>query len=384
MEKILFITKVCFLDAALEYINQVKQNYILDVLIEIDPHSKNQNILNLEDLPHTGTFFLPNQLMNNFDYAAFIPYMQGCNSFQFFVHQNPKSLHWSSFKKSFQLFTFIKKLQPDFIHFDDVSIRLIPLTFLLKKKNKLIINVHDPVQHSGERNKKFLLARALFYKKAVKFITFSEFSQKLFFNIYGNKVPCIQVKLKPYKIYTYYLKDKNYKKQYITFIGRLSNYKGIDLFIESIKSLSQKYPSQKFIIAGQATNSFNLDSFSELAKNPNIKFFLTHLSTEAVAKIISESLTIVCPYKDATQSGVVMTSLALETPIIASNVGGLPEYIENGKTGILTDFKVDSLTKACEKMITNTHLEKIMVSEIRKSNNSNHKIDKNSLAAIYC
>lgn len=44
---------------------------------------------------------------------------------------------------------------------------------------------------------------------------------------------------------------------------------------------------------------------------------------------------VVCPYKDATQSGVVMTAFSMQKPVVASNVGGLSESIVEGQNGLL-------------------------------------------------
>jgi glycosyltransferase involved in cell wall biosynthesis len=44
---------------------------------------------------------------------------------------------------------------------------------------------------------------------------------------------------------------------------------------------------------------------------------------------------IVCPYRDATQSGVVLTAYAFGVPVVVSAVGGLIEYVEHGRTGLV-------------------------------------------------
>ena len=43
------------------------------------------------------------------------------------------------------------------------------------------------------------------------------------------------------------------------------------------------------------------------------------------------------PYRDATQSGIVQVANNFLKPVIATNVGALPEVIENDKTGILIE-----------------------------------------------
>jgi glycosyltransferase involved in cell wall biosynthesis len=75
------------------------------------------------------------------------------------------------------------------------------------------------------------------------------------------------------------------------------------------------------------------------------------LSNFEVCEIIQKSKIIVCPYRDATQSGVVMTSLALHTPVIVSNQGGLPEYIQHNITGMIANTDSESFATAIETFI---------------------------------
>ena len=349
---VLFITRICYLDAALEYIDEVKKYVDLKVIIEIDPFSKNKNISNIHTLPNKITFIEAEELLNPKDYKKFEPYINGCKSFEFLVNQQKKSISIVSIKKSYLLYKKTKQLIPNFIHFDDVSIRLIPFTFFLfLSKIKLIINVHDPIQHSGEKNIKNIFAKKLFYKKAYKFITFSKYSQSIFIENNNNKKNCINLKLKPYKFYKNYIKKEAIEATYISFIGRISAYKGIDIFLDAIAILNTKYPAAKYIIAGSPYNNSIGDKLKNKYKFNNVKFVLNHLSNFEVCEIIQKSILIVCPYRDATQSGVVMTSLALHTPVIVSNQGGLPEYVQHNITGMIANTDAESFATAIETFI---------------------------------
>jgi glycosyltransferase involved in cell wall biosynthesis len=259
-------------------------------------------------------------------------------------------------------------LKPSYIHFDDVSIRLITLLPLLSKsKFKMILNVHDPVPHSGEKNFKNIGARMLFYKRADKFITFSKYSEKLFketFKCYAQL--CTSIKLKPYKFYSQFDKNINENKNYISFLGRFSLYKGIDIFIKVIDQLQKVCPDQNFLIAGNPTNGFNYDLKSDPKLPKNTTVIQRHLSAKEMCNLIQDSVLIICPYRDATQSGVIMTAYALNTPVIVTDVGGLPEYVIEGKTGYIS---------ICDPIsIVNTTLD--IISEERKGLNTKLEISE--------
>jgi glycosyltransferase involved in cell wall biosynthesis len=50
-----------------------------------------------------------------------------------------------------------------------------------------------------------------------------------------------------------------------------------------------------------------------------------YLSNSDAAALFRSASVVVCPYRDATQSGVVLSAFAFGVPVIASAVGGLPE-----------------------------------------------------------
>jgi glycosyltransferase involved in cell wall biosynthesis len=381
---VLFITRICFLDAALEYINEVKKYVDLSVIIEIDPYSKNKNICNINKLPNKTTFIDAVKLLNPTDYENFKPYIKGCNSFEFLVHQKNKSISTLNIKKSYLLYKKTKKESPSFIHFDDVSIRLLPFTFLFYLlKTKLIINVHDPIQHTGEKNIKTFLTKRLFHSNVYKYVTFSKYSKKILLEKKGENTICINLKLKPYNFYSNYLKKNENEPIYISFIGRVSEYKGIDIFLESITILNRKYPDVKYIIAGAPYNNTIGSKLTNKYKFKNVDFKLNHLSNFEVCEIIQNSKIIVCPYRDATQSGVVMTSLALHTPVIVSNQGGLPEYIQHNITGMIANADAESFAIVIETFIIDSSKNKQLSLNIKNMDLNQLMFGENKILNLY-
>ncbi len=72
-----------------------------------------------------------------------------------------------------------------------------------------------------------------------------------------------------------------------------------------------------------------------LERNDYEVLYVPAVTYEELATLILHAKFIVCPYKDATQSGVLMTAFGLNTPVIATNVGSFPEFIKDNVNGLL-------------------------------------------------
>ena len=125
------------------------------------------------------------------------------------------------------------------------------------------------------------------------------------------------------------------QKKHLLFFGRLSPYKGIDDLLKAMPAVFKEFPNEQLIIAGKKVHDFDIDDeLIEKYKN-NITLLDKHIPNEELAELIQEAKFIVCPYKDATQSGVLMTAFGLNTPVIATNVGSFPEFIRENVNGLL-------------------------------------------------
>jgi glycosyltransferase involved in cell wall biosynthesis len=257
-------------------------------------------------------------------------------------------------------------------HFDTISNRAIGYIFFVKRINaKIIISLHDAIPHIGEDSWKENIAVVLFYKRASSFIFYSNYSLQQFETIYKIlKTSTYKIKLQPYTINNVNQEIKSVERRHILFFGRLSFYKGIDILLKAIPIVLKIFPNEMFLIAGKSVYDFKIDDEQINNYNKNIQLVNEFIPNENLINYIYESKFVVCPYRDASQSGVLMTSKALGRTIVATNTGAFSEYVKNDFDGILCDpneydlaEKIISLLindkyKTLEKNIIKNHSEK--------------------------
>jgi O-antigen biosynthesis protein len=142
----------------------------------------------------------------------------------------------------------------------------------------------------------------------------------------------------------------------ISFIGRFSQEKGPDLFIKILSQL-QHYNNLSFIMAGDG------ESYPEIVKL--IKQLKLEDRVSLPGFINSKdylSLTdlLILPSESEGRPNIVLESLAMGVPVVASSVGGVPELIQDGYNGYLCQSgNVNDFVERIEQIINNRklHLE---------------------------
>ena len=365
---VIYYTSTHFLDISIELINILKTHVQLHVLIEITPKSKNANIINVGSLPKNKTFVDPKELLSADDYQHLAPYFLGLKSINFVVHPKSSGLSLHALKTSLAFKKYFDKLKAEVIHFDSFSLRTVGLLPYLWRFKKILLSVHDPVLHSGENNLKNFLPRLLSFNFPVKkcFIFYSKFSQSIFETHYPkNNHSKISLKMQPYSYYSNFGESNPAGKKHILFFGRISLYKGIDILLAAIPAFLKQNKNEVFIIAGKNSGGyhFNQDILKQFPNN--IIILDKYIPNEELGSLIRDSKFVVCPYLDATQSGVLMTSYAFNTPVVASSVGAFPEYIEDNKFGMLVknNNPEELAQKMCEALGSHEKMRKNLENE---------------------
>lgn len=244
----------------------------------------------------------------------------------------------------------------DVIHITDFpQYYEIPLYFLRKK---IVLTVHDPIPHSASiSNTPFVIkARKWGFRLLNHFIILNSAQKEECITLnHLEKKHIYDSRLGRYDYLKMYLQPNNKIGNYFLFFGQITEHKGIDYLLEAMKRVHTQYPNMRLIVAGKGEYPFDI---SEYQKLDYIEFRNRFIPDDELAELIQGAYCAVCPYKDATQSGVVMSAFAFNKPIIATNVGGLPEQVEHDKYGLIVPpCDVDALANAMMHLLS--HPEKL-------------------------
>ena len=125
----------------------------------------------------------------------------------------------------------------------------------------------------------------------------------------------------------------------ILFFGYIRKYKGLDLLLQAMPAMIARYPEIRLIVAGEYySNEAEIKALIEQLRIPekNLVLATDYIANEEVAKYFSAANAVVLPYRSATQSGIVQIAYNFDAPVIATPVGGLPEIVIDGKSGLIT------------------------------------------------
>lgn len=144
----------------------------------------------------------------------------------------------------------------------------------------------------------------------------------------------------------------NATERVVLFFGLLAPSKGIDDLVDAF-SIALKSCSAKLVIAGYPTKHFNVmdlqAKIAALSIADRIILDTRYIPLEEISPLMQLASVVVYPYLSSTQSGALQVAYTFGKPVIATLVGGLPEAVEEGKSGFLVT--VHSPEEISEKIV---------------------------------
>jgi len=143
-----------------------------------------------------------------------------------------------------------------------------------------------------------------------------------------------------------------------TFIGRMVREKGIFELVEAFKRIVREYPHAKLLLIGGFLESErDQESFHQLLKefeHDNIKYL--GLRNDIPLLLRASDVFILPSHREGLPRSII-EAMAMEKPIIATNIRGCREEVFNNENGFLVEkCNVDELTFSMKEMIMNTDM----------------------------
>lgn len=122
----------------------------------------------------------------------------------------------------------------------------------------------------------------------------------------------------------------------ILFFGFVRRYKGLDILLDAMPEILEKV-KLTLLVAGEfyEDKAAYDGQIARLGIGGHVRVMDRFIAGEEVAAMFSAADALVLPYRSATQSGITQIAFVFGTPVIATKVGGLPEVVKDGETGML-------------------------------------------------
>ena len=356
MKHIAYISSPFFADCDLPLLKELKELVDIDYYLVIGKSSRQATLINLEVKPEGGVF--P---------ATAYPELKRLEEFtdlnKVFVVNMPKGHDWSpkNLKAVWRAVKLIKNRRYDVVH-ATYPFRYGSFAFYLLRK-KMLLTMHDPIPHSSDTGWLNCFHRWVAFHLVNHFLVLSHSIKAEFISRYHLEDK--HVYESRLSIFTHLQQttpsDFN-QRGYVLFIGSINPHKGIEYLCEAIEKVTVKQPETKLIIAGRGQFYFDVDKYLQSGVIEVINRFITD---NELAALIRQSAMVVCPYVDATQSGVIMSAFSLQKPVVATMVGGIPEMLTDHVHGLLVPPRdSQSLATAIETLLTNPGMQEQMKANI--------------------
>lgn len=124
----------------------------------------------------------------------------------------------------------------------------------------------------------------------------------------------------------------------LLFFGQIKEVKGLDLLLRAIPKVLEKHPDTVLLIAGRPWKC-DFSNYDGIMKRLGIvEHCITHLkyiSDDELPKYFAACDVVVLPYRRIYQSGVVLMAMSYGKLVLASDLPGMMEVVQDGETGLL-------------------------------------------------
>jgi glycosyltransferase involved in cell wall biosynthesis len=156
-------------------------------------------------------------------------------------------------------------------------------------------------------------------------------------------------------------------KKVVSIIGRICREKGHVEMIRAMREVTEQHQDAHLMFVGRVVPGFEKELESELTNAKlHQRVTLTGERQDIPALLDAVSISAMPSYIE-TFGVAAVEAMARSKPVVASRVGGLPEVVKDGHTGILVDLEPGDIAKAVSYLLKNDNEREAMGVRARKT-----------------
>ena len=133
-------------------------------------------------------------------------------------------------------------------------------------------------------------------------------------------------------------------------VSRLSPEKGVDVFLRAFHLLVRRVPRARALVVGDGSLRESLEALSRALGLDETVRFVGYTSTPGDYLLAAD--VVVLPSRSECMPNVALEAMAFGKPVVATRVGGVPEVIEDGQSGLLVPSEDEpALAAAMERAL---------------------------------
>ena len=351
------------LNIAQELIKEGHEVFVIDIDCEIDNNNysfQRRTIMCAKD----NDLNLDPNLDLNFNFPCFTTHPRSLNTYYNISDEQIKYYVQTYIRITKEI---VADFQPDIIHAQHLWIT--PYA-ALKSGIPYVVTVHGTDLMGFKKDERYHKYAHAGANNAAKIITISRQVHNDTLELY--KLPEEKLKLNPNGFDDDMFRPKNITKKelfkkfgfdiepekLVSFVGKFTNFKGIDILIKAALKVTDEIPEVVFALAGDGQLMTEMKQLTAELKLNNI-YFLGHQTQEDVASLYSAADVSVVPSRIEPFGLVAIEALGCGTPVVATNAGGLPDFVNNEVGQLIEMEDVEALANAIiEELENNTKLTK--------------------------
>lgn len=127
----------------------------------------------------------------------------------------------------------------------------------------------------------------------------------------------------------------------ILFFGNVQPRKGVEYLVRCQPTITSQVPNARIVIAGRGKEELNRCR-QMMQDSTRFEIRDGFIPNDQVAELFQRASLVALPYVSASTSGILMTAYVFGKPVVVTRVGSLPEYVDEGVTGLLVPPKIQN------------------------------------------